>query len=119
MDKKYWFYLAPSVYVSIKETVLVYDTDRNTYIAIYDNSLFPIFESLLDLVNMGVVMIDSLIAQNTTIERIVKEGYGTLIPVIMKNEKPAMLPLGYGINIDFDRILSGSFLDLALSRDIQ
>lgn len=115
----YWFYLSPSVYISIKENVLLYDTDKNRYFIVYDSSLTYIFESLLDLKNMGAVTIDYYTAKNDTIEQLVKAEYGVLIEADKGDDKPAMLPIKCGINIDFDRTFNDNTLyDLVLCKDI-
>ena len=121
MEKElmYWFYLYPSVYISIKEHVLLYDTDKNTYYFVNDSSLIHIFESLLDITNMGTVKMDFLTAHNKTIVQLVKENYGVLIEANTIENKPYTLPLVCGMNIDFDRkVTDNTFYDLVLSKDL-
>lgn len=115
---KYWFYLHPSVYIVIKDNILLYDTYGNRMLIIYDKSLRKVFEDILDIANMGVVLLDDIMASNEIIKKIISDKWGVLVSNEAIHEKPAMLPLEHSVNIDFDRDFDGNLYEYLLSKDI-
>lgn len=115
---KYWFYLHPTVYISLKVNVLLYNTNSNRTLIIYDNSLFTIFESLLDISNMGVVLVDRHVVESDVIKKIIREDFGVAISWDKMPEKPSILPMMNKVNIDFDRDYKGSAYEYLLNKDV-
>lgn len=120
MVDDYWFYLPQSIYVAVKDNVMLYDTIENRRLIIPESFMKPVFRDLLDIANMGVVRLERGLAESESFKRITELGMGVLVDTEHAPEKPVVLPCKHTVNLDYDRIndigLSAFFIDKDLSR---
>lgn len=116
----YWFYMPQSIYVAIKDNVMLYDTIENRQLIISESFMKPIFMDLQDIGNMGVVRLERSLAESDAVRRITDLGMGVLLDIQQHPERPVLLPSQQTVNLDYDRIkdekLSTFFLNKDLSR---
>lgn len=118
MAKHYWFYLPQSVYVAVRDNVLLYDTVGNRHLVISESFMKPVFRRLLDIENMGAVMISAETADSGVVRRITGNGMGMVIDTAQQVERPAVLPLHQSVNLDYDRIKDEELTRFFLNKDL-
>jgi len=77
-----------------------------------------IISALLDIENMGSVLISENDTNLSDIQSIVSMGLGAIIDSNDTDDKPTVLPLYEAINEDFDKLFKGNVSDYLLKKDI-
>lgn len=114
----FWFYLYPNVYIEVKKNALIYDTKANIHYIVKDATVVSVISALLDINNMGSVLISENETNLRDIQAIVSMGLGTITDFKGINDKPVLLPLHDAINEDFDKLYKGNVSDYLLKKDV-
>lgn len=114
----FWFFLYPTVYIEIKKNALVYDTNQNKFYIVKNPVAVAIVSALLDIDNMGSVLISENDVNLRDIQTIVNMGLGMITNSKDINDKPIILPVQEAINEDFDKLFKGNVSEYLLKKDV-